>query len=483
MFIHDMSRSAYISVLAGTLLLSAFPLFAQKPGKERADELFKQQTAIRDSYSEIAADPDKAGTVYYIYNHNDIPACTKAPKGFKPFYISHYGRHGERNISSNSDVRKNMALFREAHELGILTEKGEEYLRRYEKAYPYLDGFGSDLTGLGAQSQHTIAKNMYRHYPQVFPKGAKIDAKSTIVPRCILTMSAFCEGLKEEDSSLQISQSAGENTMYYLNPFTLNNPDVKPTDEGYDNKNAYWQDAFRRRLKDAADAEKVFGPLITDLSILSKYGSREDVVKRFFAVAQAVQCNENVKDRFWDFIPIEETYKLWDALNYRYFCSKGADTLFQKGRQWAFAWTTLQNIVDQAEEDMATGEIKARLRFGHDIIAMSLFALMDIPGYNIPAANAGQVKDVFRSYDFPMALNIQFVFYKNKKGEVLVRMMYNEKDMVLPIESDLAPYYRWEDFKRYAAKRIEVARGIIATTQAPPEKTAAKKMTTIDLVN
>ena len=26
----------------------------------------------------------------------DAPALTKAPKGYKPFYISHYGRHGSR---------------------------------------------------------------------------------------------------------------------------------------------------------------------------------------------------------------------------------------------------------------------------------------------------------------------------------------------------------------------------------------------------
>ncbi|MBP5721606.1 MAG: histidine-type phosphatase, partial [Bacteroidales bacterium] len=26
----------------------------------------------------------------------DVPALTPAPEGYKPFYISHYGRHGSR---------------------------------------------------------------------------------------------------------------------------------------------------------------------------------------------------------------------------------------------------------------------------------------------------------------------------------------------------------------------------------------------------
>ena len=96
--------------------------------------------------------------------------------------------------------------------------------------------------------------------------------------------------------------------------------------------------------------------------------------------------------------------------------------------------------------------------------------LLDIDGYNKPAGKASEVKDVFRSYDFPMSLNIQFVFYRNCKGEILVRMMYNERDMALPIADCGTPYYyRWEDLRAFALKRIEIAKGIIASTQAPPK--------------
>ena len=56
----------------------------------------------RDAFEEIRQDPGRAGTVHYMYNH-DIPACAKAPAGYKSFYISHYGRHGARNHSSDSD--------------------------------------------------------------------------------------------------------------------------------------------------------------------------------------------------------------------------------------------------------------------------------------------------------------------------------------------------------------------------------------------
>lgn len=47
----------------------------------------------QSAYDEIKADIDKAGGVYFMYPF-DTPSATPAPKGYEPFYISHYGRHG-----------------------------------------------------------------------------------------------------------------------------------------------------------------------------------------------------------------------------------------------------------------------------------------------------------------------------------------------------------------------------------------------------
>ena len=424
----------------------------------------------RDAFEEIRQDPYRAGSVFYMYNHDGIPAHAAAPKGFKPFYISHYGRHGARNHSANSDYESVMALFSAAHQRGLLTERGEEFLKRYRPVYEAIRGCGGDLTGLGREQQHKIAHNMYRNYPRVFRKNARIDAVSTIVPRCILTMSAFAEQLQHDNPRLQIDMQASNSTMGYLNPFSLSNPDIQPTDEGYNNKYAYWQKGYRQMCEQQQTPEAVFSPLLKDLSILEEFGGARKLECDVFAIALNAQCNEKVEKNLLEFIPYDELCKVYECYNYRFYCSKGADTLWQKGRQWAFVWRTMQDIIDKADSDISTGEYAARLRFGHDIIAMSLFVLLDIDGYNKPAGKASEVKDVFRSYDFPMSLNIQFVFYRNCKGEILVRMMYNERDMALPIADCGTPYYyRWEDLRAFALKRIEIAKGIIASTQAPPK--------------
>ena len=54
-----------------------------------------------------------------------------------------------------------------------------------------------------------------------------------------------------------------------------------------------------------------------------------------------------------------------------------------------------------------------------------------------------------------MGCNLAMVFYRNRKGEVLVKLLENEKETTIPaIPSYCGPYYRWEDFKEYCSRRM-----------------------------
>ncbi len=422
-----------------------------------------------DAFDPIRQDPNRSGTIFYMYDH-DVPPYAQPPRGFKPFYISHYGRHGARNHSSDSDFSAVLKLLETAEQRGLLTGRGHELLERYRAIYPLLIGRGGDLCDLGFEQQYKIAHNMYKANRRVFRKRARVDAVSTIVPRCILTMSAFTDQLLRENPGLQISKQASNATMGYLNPFSLSNPDIQPTDEGYNNKYAYWQRDFHRMCDSLIRPEVVFTPLLNDLSLLDEIQDGQHLERSLFSVIASLQCNGQIQEDLWEFLPEEERCRLYECYNFRFYVSKGADTLYQKGRQWAFVWRTLQDIVDKADEDIASGEYAARLRFGHDIIVMSLLVLLDVDGYNVPAREISDVKNVFRSYEFPMSLNTQFIFYKNRRGEVLLRLLYNERDLALPIPDCGTPYfYRWEDFRAFALERISVAKHILANTQAPPK--------------
>ena len=49
----------------------------------------------------------------------------------------------------------------------------------------------------------------------------------------------------------------------------------------------------------------------------------------------------------------------------------------------------------------------------------------------------------------PMGANLQLIFFKNKQGEVIVKLLHNENEVKLPIDSPIAPYYKWETVKAF----------------------------------
>jgi hypothetical protein len=58
-----------------------------------------------------------------------------------------------------------------------------------------------------------------------------------------------------------------------------------------------------------------------------------------------------------------------------------------------------------------------------------------------------------------MASNLQFIFYKSEQqDEILVKMLFNEEETLLPLPDDLAPYYRWSDFSRYYRQVLQEAK-------------------------
>jgi hypothetical protein len=54
-----------------------------------------------------------------------------------------------------------------------------------------------------------------------------------------------------------------------------------------------------------------------------------------------------------------------------------------------------------------------------------------------------------------MASNIQWVFYRNRKGDILVKFIYNERERTIPaLEAVNGVYYRWSEVRPYLLGRF-----------------------------
>ena len=82
---------------------------------------------------ELKADPMKAYGTDYPYRVMERPQ-TKAPKGYKPFYISHYSRHGSRYYWTDHLYKDLDTLMTIAHNRYQLTNTGEAFYKKFMAA-------------------------------------------------------------------------------------------------------------------------------------------------------------------------------------------------------------------------------------------------------------------------------------------------------------------------------------------------------------
>ena len=173
------------SILFVTLLLLASSSFAQQ----------------YDALDQVKADWRKAAGMEGPHRF-DAPAPTPAPKGYKPFYISHYGRHGSRyawNAKTYSLIHEVLSA---AHEAGVLTPLGEQFYQDFEPFYetPLINT--GDLVPLGWEQHQKIAAWMYDTFPKVFKGSRHVDAIVSTSARSIISMNSFCLSLKEKNPKL-----------------------------------------------------------------------------------------------------------------------------------------------------------------------------------------------------------------------------------------------------------------------------------------
>ena len=406
------------------------------------------------------ADPMMVTGNYLMYRM-DTPAPTPAPAGFKPFYISTYGRHGARFFGRNEMYDTIARLFDAAIAQGALTPDGVEFRSRFQRVYAQAKGRGGDLTRLGVAQQQKLARKMLRDYPAVFKGQRLVDARSTTVPRCILSMTAFCDALGTAAPSLEIHQDASAADMHYLKPNSKFNPKVRPdeVDSKMDVGEGRWLEPWQEMWRQTAHPQEFFARLFKDPTFVEAFGDSVHLERECFYLMADTPCVSDVID-FREFFDSEEAARLWELENWRFYQVSGPGRTYND-RNWAYAEVLLDQIVRSAGEDMAEGRMAARLRFGHDYMLVNLLTLLNLDGWNVVTEDFGRLKEVFRFSELPMATNLKLIFYRNRAGEVLVRAALNDREVRLHIDGAEGPYYRWEDFEAFCRRRIALARQIL----------------------
>ena len=100
--------------------------------------------------------PSYASCNYHTYPDSITTQLTPAPKGKNPFYISHYGRHGSRYISSRIGYDIPYMMMLHADSLDELTPVGHQILREMNSIMHDTEGRWGELTGTGKRQMEDI---------------------------------------------------------------------------------------------------------------------------------------------------------------------------------------------------------------------------------------------------------------------------------------------------------------------------------------
>ena len=90
------------------------------------------KTYEKTALEEISANRFLAGGNATDYDRLPRKALTPSPKGYEPYYLSHYGRHGSRWLLNDRDYQAPITTLKDAKKYGKLTPLGERTLANME---------------------------------------------------------------------------------------------------------------------------------------------------------------------------------------------------------------------------------------------------------------------------------------------------------------------------------------------------------------
>ena len=428
---------------------------------------FAQTDSIK---TEITKDFRKMGSNYYAYP-TPTAKYTKAPAGYKPFYLSHYGRHGSRFHQPADHYHALYNTLAKADSLGKLTDMGKSLLERAKYLDEYAAPRAGDLTQLGVAQHQGIAKRMVKNFPEVFKNDAYVEAYASTSVRCIVSMAAFLEELHAQKPKVEIHQESSKYLMSFISPLDFGKIINESNTPAWQKEN--------EKLYSHVNPTRMMRSIFNDSNYIKKNVDGGDLLSKIYEIGNSLQGSPEIEFSFDDLWTADDLYERWRAQNAWWYSVLGNNP-FAKKQGLENARPLLKNVLDEADKVIAADTTKAdktaakptknttaTLRFGHDTVIIPFAVLLQLENgtqnTGIETADMENLHKVWRDYEIsPMAANVQLVFYKSsKKGApILVKVMLNEIEQKLPVTCDsatikncpAAPYYRWDDVRAFYRK-------------------------------
>ena len=394
--------------------------------------------------------PQRAGFNTHSYEFIDV-ADTPAPKGYKPFYISHYGRHGSRSDwAGNYTYKVVRDILAQAKAQGVgLTPAGDSLLRESAYIYEKYDGMDGRLTPRGVREHARLAERMYHRFPEVFKKGSKqIRAVSSTTPRCIVSMNGFTAKLLALQPDLDMDLDTGEKFYAYI--ARSENGTIRARTQAALAQRQAAQggsssiDAVCKTLFQQPEAGKKLIPN----AAMFLYG--------IYATAKMAEAND-LEDNLFRYLPFDEVYRQHEQQFLSAYLNQ-CNSELNGDLRLPLAKELVDTLLAQANRVVSGASNRAAdLCFGHDWPYLGLCSYLGLEGVGDRLSVEDAAAHWMASWNCPFAANLQIIFYRSRKATdpVLVKFLVNERETAIPaLQAVKGPYYNWADVVDFCATRV-----------------------------
>ena len=406
--------------------------------------------AQTDVIKEMKADINRAAGMFYTRPVGKMPKDTPPPAGKKPFYINHYGCPGAYYLDKSEYYTETYAIFAKADSLGKLTPLGKDVFRRIRLLCEDAKGRYGELTEKGAQQSRALVKQMVERFPDMFTAKGYYSVRSVVENRCILTMQ---EGLLQL-SAMQQPLTARSRVSFQEKPF-MDPEDKLLISQRLDSLTMVRFDRFKMLNSDDG---RLMNALFNDQNYVITNIDANDLGRQLYILAGDVQHTDIAGVvTLYDIFTPQELHRQWRRQNAWHYINYGGCTL-NGGYQPYLQRALLRNMMHMGDSVMKRYNPLMHLRYTHANVVMSLACLMDLDGYGLHTENLDSLEAYgWANYRIaPLGGSIEMIHYRSERGDpdVLVKVLLNGHEARLPIETDCAPYYHWNDVKRYYLRKL-----------------------------
>ena len=399
---------------------------------------------------ELQTDVNRAAGMFYALPIGKMPKDTPAPAGKKPFYINHYGCPGSYYLDKKEYYTETYATFAKADSLGKLTKLGKDVFRRIKLLCQDAQDRDGELTPIGAQQSRNMVKQLVERYPDMITPDGYYSVRSIVENRCIMTMQEGLLQLSAMHQPIIARSKASLQENRFMNPV-----DKQLTSQRTDSLTMLH---YNRFVSLNSSDNRLMQSLFNDPFYVVSSIDVPKLARQLFILAGNVQhANINKKVTLWDIFTDKEIHQHWRKQNAWHYINYGGCTL-NGGYQAYLQRATLRNMMHMGDSVLKRYSPLMHLRYTNANVIMSLACLMDLNGYGVHTANLDSLEDYgWANYRIaPLGGSIMMIHYRTDHDDpdVLVKVLLNGEEARLPIPTDCAPYYHWQDVKLYYLRKL-----------------------------